>query len=109
MRTNIGKALSCFVVAALISVAQFGAATPADAKRGVRAHGVRHARVNRVRVKHAHVHHYNRHRVARGVAAGVATGVVISSAARYNTCSNLTYRCNRGEIWACIEHDNRCY
>ena len=102
MRIGFGRALAFFTVAALVSAAQFAVTSPAEARRIARAHAV----------KHVHVHKHNRYvnrRVARGVAVGVTTGVVVSRSARYNTCSNLRYRCNRGEVWACIDHDTRCY
>jgi ABC-type transport system involved in Fe-S cluster assembly fused permease/ATPase subunit len=104
MPITLSKILSFVAVAALVSAAQFGAATSADAKRVVR----------HKTVKHVHVHHHKRHRnvargVATGVAVGVATGIVINSATRTNTCSKLTYRCNRGDIGACIDHDTLCY
>jgi len=108
MRTTFAKALGCIAVAVIAALTQFGAASDADARKGVRvkSHKNVHVHVNR--------NYVNRHRVRRGVATGVAvgvaTGVAINSAARYgNTCSNLAYRCNRGEVWACIDHDQRCY
>lgn len=110
MRFDFGKVLACIAVAGLVIAAQFGAASPAEARRGV--HAARHVRVSgvrRVNVKRVHVQNYSRHRVARGVAVGVATGVVVNSAVRVNSCSNLAYRCNRGDVGACISYDQRCY
>ena len=55
--------------------------------------------------------HRHRHRRAGAVAAEVAAGVAIGAAAtasRRNYCSRLAYRCNRGDLPACAEHDFNC-
>lgn len=55
--------------------------------------------------------HRHRHRRAGAVAAGVAAGVAIgaaASASRRNYCGRLAYRCNRGDLPACAEHDLNC-
>ncbi len=107
MRITLSKAFALAAVAGLAAILQFGTSTPADARRAVRAHSVRHVNVRQVNVRHNN--YYRNRRIARGVAVGVGTAVVVGTAARVNTCSNLAYRCNRGEVWACIDHDSRCY
>ncbi len=56
--------------------------------------------------------HYNnkwrRHRVARGVAIGVGTAVVVGGVNYNYSCKNLAYRCRQGEYWACNKFDDRC-
>ena len=100
MRLSSSIVLGLLAAAGLAATIQLGTSTPADARRVVRGSSVKHVHVH---------HHYRNRRVARGVAVGVATGVVIGTSVRANTCSNLAYRCNRGEVWACIDHDQRCY
>ena len=86
--------IACLAAAAAVSGSIVPFSNTAEARR---------VHVGNHRV-HVNRHYYNGRRIARGV----AVGTVARSSYRYS-CGNLAYRCNRGEVWACIDHDTRCY
>lgn len=97
--TNAGPAGSSILGAGLTNAQSSNSGVVLIKKR----HGAGHHRPH-------HRPHRHRRR-ARAVAAGVAAGVAIGAAAtasHRNYCGRLAYRCNRGDLPACAEHDINC-
>lgn len=61
---------------------------------------------------HHHRHHHHHHHgraVAKGVAVGVTTGLVINAANKSSKCREFASRCNRGLIEYCISYETQCW